>query len=351
MGVFTRYKRASFFIIIIFFCAFIALFDGLLYISKCMELENITEDYKYKNEDLFELVLGCEASPDMILSLADGIDRGNIIIRGPFVYFDEVKYANLSDIILLQNEDLKIPTDTGIKRIGEREIIIPSDTDIAGDRIICRGNELEVTGIVDAEKTRKAMNRFYLRAEDYFTSFEENLTMRYVDIYVQSDAENEEYQKIISKLKDNIAENINTATLLPLDNEQGSEVIYSALQDRGTVYSALLYLFSLVNCLTISFYWISVRRREIAIRKAFGANNRLVIKIILTEMFSLFSVALLGALTVQTIIYHVSGGLTNPAEYLRIIMGYLLLLFISTGISLIIPLFVINRVSPLKAVK
>ena len=55
--------------------------------------------------------------------------------------------------------------------------------------------------------------------------------------------------------------------------------------------SVLVYIFSIINCINLTSYWINKRRYEIGVRKAFGQTNFDIIYLLFKEMLiiSVFS--------------------------------------------------------------
>ena len=49
--------------------------------------------------------------------------------------------------------------------------------------------------------------------------------------------------------------------------------IFNTMQNTGISLALSIYLFSIVNCLVVTNYWIITKRRDMAIRKAFGWSN------------------------------------------------------------------------------
>ncbi len=70
-------------------------------------------------------------------------------------------------------------------------------------------------------------------------------------------------------------------------------ILYSGLSkltgtmNRTASIISTLYIFSVIHCIIISGYWINMRNKEIAIRKAFGWSNRMIILLIMRELFQL----------------------------------------------------------------
>lgn len=77
--------------------------------------------------------------------------------------------------------------------------------------------------------------------------------------------------------------------VLPDSNVFSSDVkttqknVFSGSMNVENIYFVGLFLFALINTVVISYYWVVVRKREIAIRKAFGANDSRIIGLMMGE--------------------------------------------------------------------
>ena len=59
----------------------------------------------------------------------------------------------------------------------------------------------------------------------------------------------------------------------------------SGFENEQTILGILLYLFAVINVTIVSYYWINVRKRELAIRKAFGQTNMEIILMLIKRIF------------------------------------------------------------------
>ncbi len=76
-------------------------------------------------------------------------------------------------------------------------------------------------------------------------------------------------------------------------SETDSETpIYMTMQNTGLSLALAIYVFSIANCLVVTNYWIITKRRDIAIRKAFGWTNRHLIRMIISEMAGTLAIGL-----------------------------------------------------------
>lgn len=121
-------------------------------------------------------------------------------------------------------------------------------------------------------------------------------------------------------------------------------------------YPYKLFIISLINCINISYLWIYLKRKEIALRKALGASH-------LQLMMHLFSQLLMCALVasgfsflIQWALSLISLAIIDATSYdvqlnfMHIILGTFITL-ITAVITAIIPLLLILRTEPAQALK
>lgn len=85
--------------------------------------------------------------------------------------------------------------------------------------------------------------------------------------------------------------------------ENSGMPIFDAMKNNGVTLSFEIYLFSIVNCLVSTDYWIINKERELSIYKAFGWSDRELIKRIMKELMIILLICLLlSILTVAAVI-------------------------------------------------
>ena len=76
--------------------------------------------------------------------------------------------------------------------------------------------------------------------------------------------------------------------------------IFNTMQNTGISLALSIYLFSIANCLVVTNYWIITKRRDMAIRKAFGWSNYNLICAVVSEMAEILLVSLcIGFLLIE----------------------------------------------------
>lgn len=127
--------------------------------------------------------------------------------------------------------------------------------------------------------------------------------------------------------------------------DNGDTPIFDVMRNSGIMLSLQIYLFSIVNCLVSTNYWIINKERELSIYKAFGWSGIELIGLIVREFIKLLLICLfISLLTVMAII--------NIVEInLFFIISMIVLLAVTLFIFLIIPVYRILRLSPAEVIK
>lgn len=97
--------------------------------------------------------------------------------------------------------------------------------------------------------------------------------------------------------------------------------------------NGILILIAICNVIVVSTFWIMDRKKEIAIRKAFGADKKHIVSLIYKELGALMSVTLIICITIQCIgsvtlskIFDVSLNLSVGNLVSLMIMGFLIVI-------------------------
>lgn len=126
--------------------------------------------------------------------------------------------------------------------------------------------------------------------------------------------------------------------------------IYSLMENSGVALSFEIYLFSLVNCLVVTNYWIISKRRDLSIYKAFGYSNYDLLKLVLKEMFFI----LLVCLSISILILFIISKLDVLYIAIKIspvfVLGAIGLLLLGLVVALINPVIRILKISPAEGI-
>ena len=97
-------------------------------------------------------------------------------------------------------------------------------------------------------------------------------------------------------------------------NGKGIQVFDTSIEnvepESNALYNAgiMIFIITIINSVSISSLWVKSRKKEIVLRKVFGAKNRDITKIFLLELVIIAFISLILALIIQFLIAIVTGG-------------------------------------------
>lgn len=347
--VFKRHFTISILIILCFLSSFFALFNGFYAI---VEAENNMKKeirYGYQNEVIMYINSIETMDISDLLGMAHEIDTCNIYIEDLRIHFEECDYLYCPQVLLCQNEKLPYPTKNGAGKIPQNGILISDNIVHDGDgQLSTHEYTFKICDEIDTEKYIGLSNLFVLNAEDYFRAFEDekisnNIVLRFcsnkVDLY-------NTYQSF----KDMIQEKYPYSHIFYEEGERNSS-IFTGLFSGKTLLGVLLYLFALINVMIISFYWVNARKREVGIRKAYGATNQEIIILLLKEILIIIAVSAIIAFLIQTMIQIFVRNGFEFSEWMRVALFYLGTIVITALVSILVPVRYILKIHPAEGIK
>lgn len=346
--IFRRYTSISIYISIIFVCAFLALFNGFLMIVKFENKVRREQKYLYRYEAEVYLVTD-EIFPKQLLRLTEGIKECNIIIEGLRFFYDGWNGIYKPDIYLVENENLQFPVKNNIKHIPNGGIIVPDNVPISGKILKCHGVEIQIADYIDTNAFSDGAGTFLLNAEDYFEIFPDVITKGELCMRVVSNKEN--VYNTCQVLKENLEKYFPDCQIVLQEIEREMPGLSDALMNETVLNSFLLYGFALINSMIISYYWVNIRRREIAIRKAYGSNNLTIGFLLERELLMIVGIAAIIAFGMEVVFQLAMGDSEDIFTYMSIGLGYLVLIILSTLFAMIIPMRSIMKIQPSEGVK
>lgn len=130
------------------------------------------------------------------------------------------------------------------------------------------------------------------------------------------------------------------------DKSLEGEALYSA--------AILIVLITIINSVSICALWVEGRKKEIILRKTFGATNKDITKIFFAELLVLSIVATLIALLVQAMLQYFTGGYISNIS-IRLNMNnfiYSIILAIVTAFVSSVPsLIYLQKVQPIEILR
>lgn len=346
--VIKRYMTISILIIVCFLSAFFSLFHGFSSIIQAEQ--NVKKEIKYGYQN--EVRMYIESIEDMniedILILGYQIENCNIYIDDLRFYFNECEDVFCPEVLLCQNENLPYPTKKGRCEISENEILIPSNIVIDSDEIRIHGYRFQICDEIDTVQYEGLKDYFVLQAEDYFRAFEQEKITKTIQLKICSNKV-DIYDTYI-KLKEMIQKKYPNS-YISYDEIERNSTIFSGLFSGKTILGLLLYLFALLNVMIISFYWVNVRKREVAIRKAYGATNQEIIVLLLKEMLIIITISAVIAFLIQMLIQVIMRNGVMFSDWIMISLFYLGMVIMAALVSILIPMRYILKIQPAEGVK
>lgn len=346
--VIKRYLTISVLIVVCFLSAFFSLFNG--FISIIQAEQNVKKEIKYGYQN--EVKMYIESMEDMniedLLILGYQIENCNIYIDDLRFYFDECEDVYCPEVLLCQNEKLPYPTRKGSSKISKNKILIPSNIVIDGSEISIHGYRFQICDEIDTDQYEGLKDYFVLQAEDYFQAFEEEKISQTIQLKICSN-KTDIYDTYI-KLKEMIQKKYPNS-YISYDGIERNSTIFSGLFSGKTILGILLYLFALINVMIISFYWVNLRKREVAIRKAYGAANHEIVVLLLKEMLLIITVSAVIAFLAQMLIQIIMGNGVMFSDWIIISLFYLGMIIMAALISVLVPIIYILKIQPAEGVK
>lgn len=347
-----RYSGVSALILLCFFSAFLALCNGLLSTAKAGDLIKAENQYAYTEELKMSIRTAKNITAEEILQIAGSAENCNVYLdtaanSSMAVYFDEIAGIYSPDVVLKQNEPLSIPTSRSITVIPSSGVVVSSK--ISPDELTIHGNKFRIIEKMDCEKYPFITNSFTLNGADYFTAFPEAVEdQKGITLLILSNRS--DVAETYSRIKDKTMEVLPGAVVFGNKTDPKTSVLQGAVSMENIV-SAGLFLFALINTVIISYYWITVRRREIAIRKAFGASNLRVMGLVTSELLKLIGAAAVPAAITQAVVWEIRGDEISFADSGILALGLLLAITAAIIAAMIVPARYILKIQPSEGVK
>ena len=255
----------------------IALINGVELYDKVKWAMQEVNEYRYPYEYSIN-ISGYKSLSEMRGYIADMLE-GNVMIENLLVYMDDLKLYAKCEVVLSIKEDLPFP----VRIISENgDVIIGS-----GKKDICYERENEV----------------YIRFNG-----EEHVVRGYAEGGVSDILDSKMMIFYNGNIPDEIMQGGNTCELLfGTSNSDSDEQVdrlfmenkYSiSAQNKPIAYvstgdmnaninfNMILCLFSVVNCIIISEFWIMRREREIIIRKICGISSFSIFRLLYVDMLT-----------------------------------------------------------------
>lgn len=126
--------------------------------------------------------------------------------------------------------------------------------------------------------------------------------------------------------------------------------ILQTMQNTGLSLSISIYLFSVINSFVVTNYWIITKRRDFAIRKAFGWTNRQLIGLICKEIIVVLLVSLCISGSLLYLLAQVGTQMFSVELNAFFVFETLLLLVITLILAMIVPARKVVKIEPAEVI-
>lgn len=317
----------------------------MLQLTRMIQEEN---EYQYLHTVQVTIMLSEPLDVDKLYQLVQGVDVGNIVIHDfdMLLYFDQLTSVFLPNIILKLNEPLSIPSATPVQAVPQRTLIASSTNLEGNQQLSIKGNTFDLYEVIDGEKHRFFAG-FMIGARDYFEFFPESLAKDFqIDLYLGSNRY--DVYQAYAKLEENLNQLMPEAQIF--SSEVSTQVNpFQAILTQGNILFVGLFCFALLNTIIISYYWIMVRRREIAIRKAFGHTNLSITKLLAKELAGLIALSAIISIAVQVPFSFRQA--SDLLDLLLLAVIYIGAIGVAVVIAMIVPARYIMQIQPSEGIK
>ena len=127
--------------------------------------------------------------------------------------------------------------------------------------------------------------------------------------------------------------------------------ILQTMQNTGFMLSISVYVFSVLNSFVVTNYWMITKRRNFAIRKAFGWTNKQLIGFICKEMTAILFVSLCISSGILFMIAHSDHNMLSVRLTPAFILETGVLILITLFFSMIIPTRRVFKIEPAEVIE
>lgn len=347
---FKRYPIVTILIFLCFLSAFLALFNGADLIAKAEESVLKEIQYGYSNEVI--MMVETEKDLDLLdfLRFEQSVDKCNVYLENLGFYCDEGTGFYLPQVVLFSNEPIPYPTLGKSRYVSKGTIWITDSEKAVNGKVYFHSGKvfLEVADVIDSAECEGLAATYVLNAEDYLKIFDEARYSNCISLRIGSNRV--DVYETYANLKNAIEECFPQVYIYYLEPQRNTSVSSAFFSMEG-ILSALITAFAWINVAIISYYWVSIRRKEISVRKAYGATNFEIVRLLLSEALRLIGLSSFLALSIQLLIRFAEGESVSLVELVTVSGIYLAVIAASSIVSILIPLWFVNKIQPAKGVR
>ncbi|MGG5252454.1 ABC transporter permease [Neobacillus sp. SM06] len=121
-------------------------------------------------------------------------------------------------------------------------------------------------------------------------------------------------------------------------------------------YPYKLFIIALINCITVSYLWIYLKRKDISLRKALGASNLNLFSFVFGQLLICATLATVSSIVILWVLGKIGNNILYFTSYniglsFYLYLTSLVITFVVSFITSIIPFLHIMKIEPAKALK
>lgn len=366
-----RHKTTDILMIIGLTISFLIVVYGIGIYNSAATIKTAADEARFDNEYNFTLKMPYDESStegdaldvsNKILSVLD-VDVGNVSISyggiaGQAVLpFEGFMYIEMNEEPKKKLEWGRYPTKEEIEKnvpvlIVNNAMLEYAEKDSGKYYLDVYGDRYEIIGVLDDLYQTFSLGELIMFYDCLGTN---SKNIFYFDLYNSYSDQVFKYES-----SENIAEKYNEIKARAKEN--GLDLSFVTLKDAGvepdwyttlisnfkSLFSTIVFIFSIFNCCSISLLWIKHRMKEYSIRKALGYNTIQLFIHAIKELIPLLLISMIVTVTIQLVNTLVFKAAALQAHN---ILPLIITMFLSVALAMVIPFIIIAKVKPATGIK
>ncbi len=345
-----RYRLAAICFVLGQLVIYITIFGALQIYNMAMNKEDDRKNAIYAQRIKMNVIT--TGKKDILSNAADGLEAGNLLLSGrATVAFKESGASTRAEMLLDIHEELPYQMISGhipgtkdsdygrnVVALGRDKYRFAYERDGKKYVTLCF-EEYEVVGVIGSDsdywdyKIVLNVNCIGPQTLEYFlsnTEYELHLDSNVTDLQTLQ----ENYEKVFQNIM--AVDSFNSVSAV-VDKYTGQSTVSNTYARQNMKVNYIVYVFCLVNSILVSYFWIIARRKEIAIRKAFGYSNVRIIAMLFENVLEMMAAALALFLILYLVGFYWFSNMLHIYINLRTLAGVIIVMIVTSLISIIYP--------------
>ncbi len=298
-----RYKLTSICFVACQLIVFFAIFGALGIYNKAFDKEKDRLEAIY--DSMIKMDVLTSVDVDVLSNAGLNLNEGNLLLAGTLsTALQESGYNTRTEVILKQNEDMPYkllegrlpgsePEDAGkqVVALGRDKYRFAYEEN--GKKYITIESETyEVVGVIGSERSDYWDYKVVLHIDCIGQNTLEHIIKKN-EFGLELASNKTDLKDAYSRVYGNIMSADSTSIITSKKiNNKGESTMEKTLGRENVKVNYIVYIFCLFNCMVMSEFWIIQRRKDLAIKKAFGMSDFKIIAEIAGNIMALSIVAL-----------------------------------------------------------